>query len=188
MRLWEVQTKKYDQLESYDAAIVLGSFLTYDKEFDRIQFRYSADRLFQAIELYKMGKVKKIVYTGGSGSLLHQDEQEGPYVKRYLMTLGIPETDILIESTSNNTHENALNTKKIIDENIPDGKFLLVTSGFHMRRAEACFKKEGMNITSYSVDRICGPRKYEFDHLFLPSPEVMSVWKVWNHEVVGYLI
>ena len=58
--------------------------------------------------------IKKIVFTGGSGSILHQDMKEGKYAEQFLLNLGIPSADILIESESNNTRENAVFTQKLL--------------------------------------------------------------------------
>lgn len=188
MRLWELKPHKYEDLKVYDAGIVLGGMLWYDKEFDRLQFTRSTDRAVQAIELYKRGIIKKIFFTGGSGSILHPDMKEGIFAKRFLITMGIPEEDILIENESNNTRENALFTKQIIDTAIPNGKFLLITSAFHMRRSLGCFEKAGLKVDYYSTDRYSGQRKIEFDYLLMPNSQAFEEWKMLIHEMVGFVV
>ncbi len=186
-RIWEIPARSYPSLKKYDAGIVLGGMMTYDEKLDRLQFYRGADRLLQAIELYKRGYIKKIFITGGSGSILHQEQKEGYFVKRYLLTLGIPETDFLIESESKNTHENAEFTKALFEKENVKGNFLLITSAFHMRRSLGCFNKAGLITEPYSTDRYAGPRKFEFDHLFIP--DVSAVYDFSNviHEIVGYI-
>lgn len=188
MRLWEVPAVSQSELGKYDAAIVLGGLIFYDEQLDRLQFTRSGDRLWQAVELYKKGYVRKIVFAGGSGSILHADIKEGPLVQRYLITLGIPAEDILVEAESRNTRENAVNAKALLDKEIPDGKFLLVTSAFHMRRSMGCFEKVGMNATPYTTDRYSGPRKWELDHLIVPNVETMMSWNTLLHEIVGCIV
>ena len=189
-RLWEVPATRYQDLKTYDAGIVLGGVLEYDMQFDRIQFQRGADRLFQAVELYKTGTIKKIFFVGGSGSIEFSYLKEGMFVRRYLLTIGIPEKDIWIENESRNTHENAVNAKKILENNnYLDGKFLLITSARHMRRSLACFKKTGINITPYSVDRNASPmRRYSPDHLLIPDAEMLVKWEDIFHEWVGMLM
>lgn len=187
-RMWEMPATKYQALKTYEAGIVLGGMTLYDKEIDRLQFIRSADRLWQAIELYKKGYIKKIVFTGGSGSVLHPEEKEGPWVRRYLLTLGIPETDFFIESESKNTRENALFTKQLLDSIQLKGDLLLITSAFHMRRSLACFEKVGLKTTPYSTDRNVGKRKWEFEHLFVPNFSGINDFGNLIHEVVGYLV
>ncbi len=188
MGAWELQTKKYEDLKEYDVGIVLGGMMAYDGEFDRIMFMRGTDRLMQAIELYKKGYIKKILFSGGSGSIIRQDMKEGIYAKRYLLTLGIPETDILIESESNNTRENALFSKEILEKQ-PGGKsYLLITSAFHMRRALGCFHQVGLDPDYYSTDRYSGMRAWVFDNLFIPNISSLQQWHMLIHEVIGFLV
>src|SRR6185436_19436748 len=100
-------------------------------------------RLFQALELYHRGRLKKIMFSGGSGSIRYPNHKEGLYVKKYLQTIHIPDSALIIESESKNTLENARFSKKILDSLKLNGSILLVTSAFHMPRALACFKKAG---------------------------------------------
>lgn len=189
-RVWEVPAMHYTDLITYDAGIVLGGMLEYDVQFDRIQFQPGADRLFQAVELYKTGSIKKIFFVGGSGSIEFAHLKEGMFVRRYLLTIGIPEKDIWIENESRNTRENAVNAHELLaQKKYMDGKFLLITSGRHMRRAMACFKTVGIDVTSYSVDRDASPvRRFTFDHLLIPDAETFFKWEALFHEWVGMLV
>jgi uncharacterized SAM-binding protein YcdF (DUF218 family) len=187
VRLWEVKAVAPSKIKNYEVGILLGGMSVYDQELDRVQFYRGGDRLMQTIELYKTGKIKKIIFTGGSGRLLHPEMKEGIYLKRYLLYLGVPESDFLIESESNNTHENAVFTKTLLDQKKIAGDFLLITSAFHMRRSLACFEKVGIKTTPYSTDRYAGSRKFEFDFLFIPNASAMNDWNVLIHEIVGYV-
>ncbi len=187
VRLWEIPATHYEDLKTYDIGILLGGFVKYDKKYDRLQFYRSSDRLLQTVELYKRGYIKKIFFTGGSGSVLEPDAKEGTYVKRYLLTLGIPEQDFYIENESNNTHENAVFTKQILDEKNIKGNFLLITSATHMRRSLACFSKIGIATTPYSTDRYAGPRKFDFDFLIIPNVSPLNDWSTLIKEWVGFI-
>jgi len=172
----------------YDAGIVLGGMIAYDPTFIRPQFNRAVDRLMQAITLYKDGKIRKIFITGGSGSILENNVLEADILKAYLIKFGIPDTSVIVESHSKNTRENALFSKPILDSLNKNGKYLLITSAFHMPRAVRCFKKVGINITPYSVDRYSGPRKFIFDHVFIPSTGALDGWNVLLHEWLGLLM
>lgn len=188
MRQWEVPTVEYKNLKQYDVAIVLGGMLTYDPSIDRLNFGSGSDRFLQALELYKKGYVKKMLISGGSGSLEYPDMKEALLLQRYLKLIGIPEADILVENDSRNTHENAKCTADILKKDHPNGQYLLLTSARHMRRAMACFKKEGIGCDAYSVDRCSGPRKFYPDHLFIPNTQTLSTWVSLFHEWVGYIM
>ena len=189
-RVWELPATHYKDLKTYDAGIVLGGMLNYDTDLERIQFQRGADRLFQAVELYKRGFIKKIFFVGGSGSIEFADNKEGMFVRKYLLMLGIPEQDIWIENESRNTRENAVNAKEFLKKGqFVNGKFLLITSGHHMRRAFACFNKVGIDVVPYSVDRSASPeRRFTPSHLLLPDVSVFNWWDAFIHEWIGIAV
>lgn len=185
MHVWEINTTQEPAAGTYDAIIVLGGMSSYDQEFDRIQFARGTDRLLQAIKLWKKGVAPKIVFTGGSGSIRNSEIKEGEKIREFLHQAGIPDSVMIYETQSRNTHENATYTKPVLAKEAPGGRYLLVTSAFHMRRSLACFAKEGIPVTPYSVDRYSGPWKFEFDYMFLPTAETLSDWNILFHEWVG---
>lgn len=187
MRKWEIPTVKNNELETYDVGIVLGGMSSYDKDFGRINFQQGIDRLLQAIDLYKKGKIKKIFISGGSGSMVYKEDREAAYLKPYLINLQIPESDILIEAESKNTRENALFTAEVLKKIYPQGaKYLLITSAFHMRRSILCFEKVGLKVAPFTTDRFSGKRKFYFDHLFIPNTQTLVGWDVLIHELMGF--
>ncbi|MFA4852892.1 MAG: YdcF family protein [Bacteroidales bacterium] len=190
IRLWEYPiTQDKELAASYDAGVVLGGgMVTIDTDYDRMTFRNSTDRIFQAVGLYKTGRIKKILISSGSGSLMFRDMLESPLLKRYLLTVGIPDSVILIDSLSDNTHQNAVNSAKILKKEFPAGKFLLITSSIHMRRAMGCFKKAGIQVTPYSTDKLTGKRIFRIGHLFIPGIDALEVWNKLIHEVIGYAV
>ena len=102
--------------------------------------------------------------------------------------MDIPEAEIITEGKSKNTHENALFSKKIMDEKCIKGKAILITSGFHMKRAMGCFKKAGIEVIPYSTDRYSSKiRRFQFDYLLLPNSGTLLNWDVLMHEIVGYV-
>ena len=169
----------------YDAAIVLGGMIAYDPSFVRPQFDRAVDRLMQAVSLYKDGKVRRIFISGGSGSVLEKNVLEGAILHDYLIKLGIPDSSIVVEKYSKNTHENATFSKPILDSLNKHGRFILITSAFHMPRAMRCFKKVGINVTPFSADRYSGPRKFVFDYMFIPATGALDEWNVLLHEWIG---
>ena len=188
-RAWEPVTPDYYMSnEKYDVAIVLGGIGSIDERQKRLDFGYAGDRLFQTIELYHRGRVKQIMFTGGSGAISYPTHKEGTYVKKYLTTIHIPDSSIIIENESKNTFENAIFSKKILDSLKFSGSILLVTSATHMPRAMATFKKAGFtNVTPYLTNRMSGPRRFDWDHCFLPNPEALGALNILIHEWIGSL-
>jgi uncharacterized SAM-binding protein YcdF (DUF218 family) len=189
MRIWEYTSKDLTLSEHYDAAIVLGGMSSYDPRLDKPQFSNSADRLWQTLPLLKSGQIKKIILTGGSGSILHPEEKESGILKKYLLKIGVADSCIIIENESKNTRENALFTKQLLDSLQLKSNFLFVTSAFHMRRSIGTFEKIGLkNIRPFCTDRYSGPRKVEFDHLFIPNTHALDKFTLLIHEIIGYMV
>lgn len=189
-RAWEPVTPDYDLMSTkYEGAIVLGGIGDIDLRLKKINFGFGGDRLFQTLALYHKGRVKRMIFTGGSGSVEFPEKREGLYVQKYLRSIHVPDSALIIESTSKNTYENAVNTKSLLDSLGIDGNFLLVTSGYHMPRAMAVFEKAGFkNLTPYVTNRSSGIRRFTFDHLFIPNPGAMHGIEFLLHEWLGYLV
>jgi len=190
VRLWEYPiTQDMDMTATYDVGIVLGGgMITIDAEYDRMTFRNNVDRILQAVSLYKTGKIKRMLISSGSGSLVFRDMLESSLLKRYLITIGIPDSAMLIDSSSDNTYQNAMNTAQILKKENIHGKLLLITSSIHMRRALAVFKKAGIEVTPYSTNPQTGRRLFNIGHLLIPSLDAIEAWDKLIHEVMGYVM
>ena len=173
--------------DKYDYGIVLGGFSHYFPQSKRLQFNRSSDRILQTINLYFKGRISKIIVAGGSGYLINNEEKESVHVKEFLLTLGIPEKDILIEDQSRNTFENAKNTANLYGND--SLSYLLITSAFHMKRAYECFEPKFKNIDPYPVHFKIFPEKEKGQFLkgFLPSSEALESWDLILKELIGRL-
>jgi len=184
-----MQATNIKSLESdYEVAIVLGGYSFYMVQSDQVNFFDGADRLMQALRLQKLGKVDKILLSGGTGKLTDREIREADHIADFLKEIGVDEGDVFIEKESNNTHENALYSKLMLDSLGIDGKVLLITSSYHMRRSIACFEKVGLAVDPYVADGVSGPRKFYLDHLFLPNAAFLRHWNGLIHEIVGYVV
>lgn len=189
VRTWEVDSiQATASMPHYDIGILLGGYsnLNLTPSYDRHNFSDRANRLTQTLELYYNGKIKKILLSGGSGRLIGHEQSEALEVAAFLMGIGIPEEDIIIEANSRNTYENALYSSKLIQRQYNGASCLLITSAWHMRRAQACFQKVGLVITPYSVDYIGELRRFAPESLFLPDRKGFYHWEILIKEWVGY--
>jgi len=189
VRAWEYEDDDiYLKDTHYDLAVVLGGMGRVDERQQRFDFTCSGDRLFQTLPMYYKGRIDKMLISGGSGSISHPTHREAFYVKKYLESIQVPDSNLIIENNSKNTYENAVFTKHILDSMQFKGSILLVTSSFHMRRSLAIFKKAGyQNITPYVTNKFTGKRKFEFDYCFLPNAEAITTFNLIIHEIVGYI-
>jgi uncharacterized SAM-binding protein YcdF (DUF218 family) len=187
-RLWEPDGKKIEELGHYDVAVVLGGMAEYDNTLERLSMRRGGDRIWQAIHLYHLGKVDKLLLSGAHGYLVDKGLNEAVQFRDVLLDNGIPAEDILIDSLSKNTYENALESKKILDQHPELKSVLLVTSALHMKRAEGCFLKAGFEqLETFTTDHYTGnERNYQFDQWLFPNESVMTDWSRLLHEWFGY--
>ena len=171
VRLWEIRTVNKDSINNHDIGIVLGGMAEYDRHAKRISIRRGGDRIWQALNLYHSKKIKKIIICGDNGYLTDKGLHEAEQFRNNLILWNIPKEDILIESKSRNTYENSIYTLELFKKNnLNSSKLLLITSGMHMRRANATFQKAGLSCTMYSTDNYTSvPRSYTFDNFIIPN-------------------
>lgn len=188
--LWEEEPVLVSTLQEGQTAIVLTGVVNSQKaSTDRVYFGRGADRVIHTIQLYKAGKVKNILISGGSGSLTGRDIPEADQLKKVFLYCGVSEKDILLENKSRNTRESALYSRKLIDSLGIKQNLLLVTSAFHMKRSQGCFSKAGLSTAIYPVDYYTKDRQRSLtpDNLFIPSSDAMSKWALLIHEITGYV-
>lgn len=102
------------------------------------------ERVKTAIEAFQQKRIKKIIFTGGTGGVSNQNRDpiaEAIKMKKLAIYLGIKEEDILIETEANNTFENIDNAIKLMDSTYLD-KIIIITSEFHLKRCVAILKKK----------------------------------------------
>jgi uncharacterized SAM-binding protein YcdF (DUF218 family) len=174
--------------EPYDAAIILGGFTVYAAPGEPVNFSDGVDRMTGILPAYHQGKVKYLFFAGGSGSILDTLETEADLAINYLKSISYPDSVLLKETKSRNTHENALYSKQTLDSLFSNGSFLLVTSAVHMPRAIACFNKVGLEVTPFAVDPLLHTRSKGFDYYFLPNSSAIRHWEQLLNEWFGFVI
>lgn len=122
--------------ERADAAVVLGAAV-WTAEVSPV-FR---ERINHAINLYRTGQVRKVIFTGGQGN--PGEPTESSAARDYALQSGLPANDILIEEKSHNTYENILYAKQLADKN-GIKKVLIVSDPLHMKRAMAMATDMGL--------------------------------------------
>lgn len=141
------------------------------------------ERLRHAAAIYqRRGGGLPVVASGGSN-----DQSGVPYavtMKRELARLGVPEQVIWTEGVSANTHENAVYSAKLLKARRLT-RIILVTSSYHMARAELCFKRQGLEV--YPAPS--GLTKTEIGlELLLPTETALRHNEQVLHEVMGLAV
>lgn len=188
-RKWEIHGTPVEEVGSYEVGIVLSGMAEYNYDLKSLSIKQSGDRIWQAITLYKQHKIKKILITGKSGYITDRGLDEAKQFKEVLVSWGIPANDIITETISKNTHENALETKKVLNTSYPHvDTCLLITSATHMRRSLGCFAKQEINCIPFSTNLHTGPkRSFYWDQVLIPNVDNFSAWNELIKEWFGYV-
>jgi uncharacterized SAM-binding protein YcdF (DUF218 family) len=171
-----------------DGIVVLGGAIDPDISAARgaVALNDAVERITVTAQLARRYPDARIIFSGGSASLLPNGLPEAPYAVRELDALGIAHERIVAEEQSRNTIENAVFSRLIADPK-PGERWLLVTSAFHMPRAIAVFRAAGFPIEAYPVDwRTRGP----MDALepFTMLSDGLHQTDVAMHEWVGLVV
>ena len=118
-----------DEARTADAAVVLGAAVWGT----RLSPVYE-ERVNHAIELYRRGKVRKIIFTGGRGNADELTEADAG--RRYAIEQGVAPAAILTEGESRSTYENLLFAKPLAARHELK-TVLLVSDPLHLKRAMA---------------------------------------------------
>lgn len=153
VRSLEWQYLPTEQLPQTDAIVVLGGG-TRPRIAPRpwYEVNEAGDRILYGSWLYKQGKAPLMIVTGGRAQWLGEGgNPESEDMAAIAEMIGVPNSAIIQESQSFNTHDNAVNTKQIlIDRKI--NKILLVTSALHMPRSMEIFRKVGIESLAAPTD------------------------------------
>ena len=190
MGWWEVETITADQIsEPYDIGILLGGYSNSRilPNHDRFNLSTRGNRFMNAYELYQTGKVKKLLLTGGTGSLLQDRPSEAILAAEFLKRMGVPDSAIIIEGKSRNTWENATFSTELIRQQPGNPSCLLMTSAYHMRRSMGCFQNAGVQCVPFSVDFIYQQPELNPKFWLIPDPICFYYWEALVKEWLGYL-
>ncbi|HEX6257984.1 MAG TPA: YdcF family protein [Candidatus Saccharimonadales bacterium] len=95
-------------------------------------------RTDEAIALYKNGWAPRLVFAGAAQDLSGPSNAEA--MRRQALAANVPDQSIVIEELSRTTAENALQTQNLFKQH-QIKRIILVTSGYHQRRASLEFHK-----------------------------------------------
>lgn len=185
--LWQTNPVELNNKTTYEAGVLLGGFSGYDKS-NHGFFSESSDRFIQASNLYHQGIIKKIIMTGGNGTITTNQPAETVFVYDQLLKNGIPKEAIILESNSRNTYENAIFTKRIVDSMQIKGTVVLITSAVHMPRSEKLFRKAGFSIQPYPCNYTVYHEAFNLEDTLVPDPSLLVSWKHFLKEIVGSLL
>ncbi|MEW2395832.1 ElyC/SanA/YdcF family protein [Streptomyces sp. NPDC046862] len=123
-----------------DVAVVFGAGL-----WDGEPSPYLAHRLDAAAELYRAGRIKVVLVTGDNS---REDYDEPDAMRAYLTKRGVPDARIVSDYAGFDTWDSCVRARKIFGVD----RAVLISQGFHIRRAVALCEAAGVRSYGVGVD------------------------------------
>ncbi len=108
------------------------------------------DRIITAVELYRAGRVKKILMSGDNQN---ENYNEPTAMKATAVKLGVPASDIVLDFAGRRTYDTCFRAKEIFEVQ----KAIVVTQEFHQTRAIYLCSNLGVDSIGITANR----RRYE---------------------------
>ena len=148
------------------------------------------DRFLAGIDLFRAGKAPRLLFTGGASPFLPGQRPEGQHYLQQAALFGVPASAMASTSPVLNTADEAVALRTLL----PGGqaRVLLVTSAFHMRRAQRLLERQGIQVLPFPVDfqargRWAGPLLRD-PNQWLPSATALGESSRALRELLGRLL
>jgi len=122
---------------------------------------HDPDRFLTGVDLFLAGKAPRLLFTGGASPFLPGQPAEGSLYLKEAEALGVPTGAMASTPPVVNTAEEAVAIRRLLmagstgqpsDQDASSGRIILVTSAFHMRRAQRLFERQGLVVQPFPVD------------------------------------
>ena len=122
-----------------------------------------ADRLATGVELYKLGKVDKLLLSGDHGTTTYDEVN---VMLRYCLDRGVPDEDVFTDHAGFDTYDTMYRARDVFK--VTDA--LVVTQDFHLRRAVYIARSLGLEATGVVADiQPYAGESVSYTHLTLPT-------------------
>jgi uncharacterized SAM-binding protein YcdF (DUF218 family) len=156
----------------YDAVVVLGGMVdtAASRASGATELDGRADRVVRAFELMRAGRARAVLLSAGITAPQPGDLTEGDRLAAKLVEWGIPPGQVVVEPSSRNTRENAIESSRVAAAH-GWRTLLVVTSAAHVPRALGCFRAVGLEPDVLPVDFRAGDGRGEG---WLPRAEALD--------------
>jgi SanA protein len=144
-------------------AIVFGAGITTDGR----PMPALADRVWTAAELYKAGKVQKLLMSGDNRYVEYNEPEA---MRQYAIEQGVPDEDIVLDYAGRRTYDTCYRAGYIFGVQ----EAVLVTQWFHLDRSLYICDKLGLDAVGVAADR----RDY-FSARYWWLRELAAVTRAW---------
>ncbi|MHB8842538.1 MAG: YdcF family protein [Candidatus Aquicultor sp.] len=169
-------------IQNADVIVILAGGVSSADGFRTHPQPVAWSRMTAGIGYFKQSKATCLVLSGGGGD---PGESEADAMRYWARALGVSPEEIILETHSKNTEQEAIGVKKLLP-NKPEPAIGLVTSGLHMCRAQYIFKKHFKQVIPLPSDFSYNPFRFGLRSL-IPSSYALVKSTESMHEIVGLL-
>lgn len=170
-----------------DAVVMLGGTHQFTPRSPlHIGVGEASDRILAAVELARTTHAHALVLGGSRYDDNGQTRPDSELLAAWFRQWSLPTGEVVLLGICDNTHQEAERTALLAKARHWQ-RILVVSSGYHLRRAEATFRKVGLEITPVGAEFLgldsLGGRGF----LLVPQGRGFELMKFWVHEQVGWL-
>jgi len=171
-----------EQVAAHDTVVVLSGMLRTiaDGSGTHYEFNDAVDRILAGVALLNANRAERLILTRGYVPW-SVGVPEGEYLADFVRDLGIEREQVSLTPRAQNTEEEARAVAEMVG---PGERVILVTSAFHMPRAEALFAANGVQVTPYAVDFHAGAANTTIVD-FIPSADALEDTSKFVRETIG---
>ena len=172
------------KINDVDGILILGGSTDpqLSNTFNQINFKESAERLFEAARAIKKFPNAKIIFSGGSGKITSQDYTESSDAKIFFEQQGIDVKKLIFDDKSRNTYENIIISEKLSKQQ-SDEKWLVISSAYHLNRAIKVAENIDWDLHPYATDFQIN-KNFKFS-ISLDLFRNLSAMHIGSHEWIG---
>jgi uncharacterized SAM-binding protein YcdF (DUF218 family) len=160
--------------------VVLSGGTTNDPELP-VTSQIGSESLFRVLEgvrLYRAGPGRKLILSGGA---VFDPVPEAQVMARVALIMGVDRRDIILESTSRDTEEQARLLKPMVGRE----PFFLVTSAAHQPRSMAMFHKLGLEPVAAPAGHLVRQSRHWSPVNFFPASGALHAAETAFYEYLG---
>lgn len=135
-----------DELPSNEVGLVLGTSKSVKSGNENLFFRY---RMEATARLWKLGKIKHIILSGNNDSEYYNEPAD---MKKALLRLGVPESDMILDYAGYRTFDSVVRCKQVFNQD----KITIISQNFHNARALYIGNHQGMSAIAFAAQDIPG--------------------------------
>jgi uncharacterized SAM-binding protein YcdF (DUF218 family) len=171
-----------------DAVVMLGGTHSFtSRGMFGIEWGETSDRMVTALELMRQGHAPALVLGGAKYRLNGEDRPDSELIEDWIRSWKLPAGRVLLLGICVSTRDEAVRVAQLAARE-KWKRVILVSSGYHLRRAEATFRKLGIEVIPVGCDFV-GLDGSEAEHPWslVPHLEGLRILRLYLHEQIGWL-